>query len=693
MRSRSPPLKENTHMLSVLLLALAQDIVLPESVIIAPRANDSVTSTVAKVQHLSGEELRQTGERSLPRAIAKAAGVWVQETSLGGGAPVIRGLLGNQILVVVDGVRLNDSTTRYGPNQSLNMIDPAFVERVDLIRGANSVIYGSDAIGGVVSIWTKRPPVSEGDSAGAELGLTAVTASSGLRADAVYSGSAAGFGWILGGTRSDWGDLTIGGGEEQPFTGYESEGRFASLVTALDEDVSLRVVARRHRDFDVPRTDKLYAGFGQLQPKNADYRYSLQDRSGYLLSYTDQSAGGLADVFQLRLSLHTYVEERDKQKTGSDTATFEQDDVRSLGVGADWKLTSGGGHELTFGFDHFADRVDSLRVDTDTTTGVSTLRDGTFAPGAEYSSSGVFIQDELRDLGAWDITLGARYSRYDFAFNEFDGGAYVEGDFDSFVASAEAARELGEGTRLIGVLSQGFRAPNLDDLAQDGDWAGGTEVHNPDLQPEESVTAELVLEWSRERYDASLAAFATEIDGYIGRILTDEGDPATTGDEEYLRINSGKLSLTGLEYSARRYLGDGPYSLGVQAAYVRGRQYDENEASLDGVHARRIPPLFGRASLRYDAPSVDAKLRWSELSLVFAQEQDRLHPEDVSDPRIDPDGTDNWATLNLDLGGRMNESFDWNIGLHNLLDERYRVHASGFDSPGFGLVFGVRGHF
>ena len=208
-----------------------------------------------------------------------------------------------------------------------------------------------------------------------------------------------------------------------------------------------------------------------------------------------------------------------------------------------------------------------------------------------------------------------------------------------------------------------------------------------------SVTAELALEWSRERYDASLAAFVTEIDGYIGRILTDEGDPGTTGDEEYLRINSGELSLTGLEYSARRYLGEGPFSLGVQAAYVRGRQHDENEASLDGVHARRIPPLFGRASLRYDAPEPSEKVGWSELSIAFAQEQDRLHPEDVSDPRIDPDGTDNWATLNLDLGGRLNESFDWNVGLHNLLDERYRVHASGFDAPGFGLVFGLRGHF
>jgi len=680
-------------MISVLLLSLAQDIVLPESVVIAPRASDSVTASVAKVRHVSGAELRSTGERSLPRAIAKAAGVWVQETSLGGGAPVIRGLLGNQILVVVDGVRLNDSTTRYGPNQSLNMIDPAFVERVDLIRGANSVIYGSDAVGGVISIWTRRPPITPEDSVGLDVGLSAVSSSSGLRADAVYSGSAGGFGWVLGGTQADWGDLTLGGGEEQPFTGYESEGRFASLETALERDRSLRFVVRRHRDFDVPRTDKLYAGFGQSAPKNEDYRYSLQDRSGYLMTYTDDAVGGFADIFQLRVSLHTYVEERDKRKTGSDTTTFEQDDVRSAGVGGDWKLTAGGRHDLTFGFDHFADVVDSIRIDTDTLTGTSTLRDGTFAPGAEYSSTGVFLQDELRDVGAWDVTFGARYSRYDFAFDEFGGGAHVEGDFDSFVASAEAARELGEGTRLVAVLSQGFRAPNLDDLAQDGDWAGGTEVHNPDLEPEESLTAELVLEWSRSKYDASLAAFATQIDGYIGRILTDVGDPATTGDEEYLRINSGELALTGLEYSARRYLGDGPFSLGMQAAYVRGRQHDENEESLDGVHARRIPPIFGRASLRYDSPDPGEKIEWSELSLVFAQEQDRLHPEDVNDPRIDPDGTDNWATLNIDVGGRLNEAFDWNIGLHNLLDERYRVHASGFDAPGFGLVFGLRGHF
>ncbi len=679
-------------MITALFLALSQDVVLPESVILAPRASDAVTSTIAKVQHINGDELRATGERSLPRAIAKAGGVWLQETNQGGGAPVIRGLLGNQILIMVDGVRLNDSTTRYGPNQSLNMIDPSIVERVDLIRGANSIVYGSDAIGGVVSVWTINQSPTPETSVGAEFGLNAVGVNSGLRADGVTHGSVGDFGWVLGGSQSSWGDLTLGGGEEQAFTGYESQGRFASLEHAIDTSRSLRFVARRHTDFDVPRTDKLYPGFGQTEPSYEDYRYSLQDRSGYLLAYTDDSAGGFSDTFQLRLSLRDYAEERDKQKRGSDTTVFQRDEVRSLGLGADWKLLVAGRHQLTLGFDHYSDRVDSRRVDTDTVLGTTTIKDGSFAPGAEYMSSEVFIQDELEGLGPWDFTLGARYSRYDFAFEDFGSGDLTEGDFSAFVASAEAAREIGDGRRLVAVLSQGFRAPNLDDLAQDGDWAGGTEVHNPDLDPEDSLTAELVVEWSREAWDASLSVFSTQIDGYIGRLLTDVGTPAT-GDEEYLRVNSGELTLTGVEYSGRRYLGLSPFSLGVQAAYVKGRQEDENEPSLDGVSGRRVPPLFGRTSLHYDAEDPTSHLQWAELSLRFAADQDALHPEDISDPRIDPDGTAGWATLNLDVGGRLNEAFDWNLGLHNLLDERYRVHASGIDAPGFGLAFGIRGHF
>ena len=167
-------------MITAFLLVFAQDVILPESVILAPRTSDTVTSSLAKVQHLSGEELRATGERSLPRAIAKVGGVWLQETNQGGGAPVIRGLLGNQILIMVDGVRLNDSTTRFGPNQSLNMIDPSIVERVDLIRGANSIVYGSDAVGGVISIWTVNQSPTEETFVGGSFGLVGFGLGGGL---------------------------------------------------------------------------------------------------------------------------------------------------------------------------------------------------------------------------------------------------------------------------------------------------------------------------------------------------------------------------------------------------------------------------------------------------------------------------------------------------------------------------------
>ena len=180
-----------------------------------------------------------------------------------------------------------------------------------------------------------------------------------------------------------------------------------ALFPVMTDDRSLRFVARRHRDFDVPRTDKLYAGFGQTGPSHSDYRYSLQDRSGYLIAYTDERPDGFADTFQLRVSARAYTEERDKQKTGNDTAVFERDDVRSLGLGADWKLTLADRHALTFGFDHYADRVDSTRIDTDTITGTTEEKDGQFAPGAEYMSSGLFIQDELLGLEGEDVLVVA----------------------------------------------------------------------------------------------------------------------------------------------------------------------------------------------------------------------------------------------------------------------------------------------
>ena len=670
----------------------------PQTVVTAPRSEQAITSTAAKVTVVTGEELEQTGERSLPRALSQAAGVWVQESNLGGGAPVVRGLLGNQILIVVDGVRLNDSTTRFGPNQSLNTIDPAIVDRIEVIHGSSSVLYGSDAIGGVILVWTKRrtPAGQGGDSAvHGGFSLEYSTAIDGGRASDWLSGASESFGWLGVLSAANYHDLEGANGERQPFTGYHSNSAFGTLETDLGDARNLRFSAMVHRDFDVPRTFQLVPGFGRYQAPFEQYDFKLQERERYQWTFDDRSDGGFADRMQARLSVRRYNEQRDRRRTGSDTQIFEDMQVETIGLGADWRKAVGEGHLLTYGFDFDRDEVDSFRIDTDRTTGDTQRRDGMFAPNARYSGLGAFLQDEIIAWAPTFVTLGLRYSYFDFAFDDTEGPGRIDGDFDALTASVEAAHELDEGTRVAATLAQGFQAPNLDDLANDGDFAGGIEEANPDLDPADSLMAELALELTREAWSGAAAVFGTRIDDYIGRNLIDEGDPNVDGDETYQRANAGRVELWGIELTGRHRLGEegSPWAVQGVTSIVRGRQFDKT-LDPDGVDLRRVPPWNGRIGLLWNRPRVaSAGLDSAQLSFSWADQQDKLHPEDASDPRIDPRGTDGWGVVDLDFAGPLAERVRWNISLVNLLDEDYRVHGSAVNGAGRSLVVGISASF
>lgn len=677
-----------------LLLLVAQGVQLPETVIRAPRSQETVTTNAAKVTVLSGEEIRKSGQDSLPRAIGQLAGVWVQETNFGGGAPIIRGLVGNQILVLVDGVRLNDSTTRFGPNQSLNTIDPNIVDRVEVIRGSSSVKYGSDAIGGVISIWTKRRAARSQDSGehrepieGGFNGIYNSAVEGGL-ASVNLSGALDDHGALVVGSIHDFNDLKTADNDTVENTGYHGHSLFGAYEYAVGTGQTLRLTARANRDFNVPRTDKLITGFGQTQPSNDVWHYSLQDRRGYMASYTDESEGGLTDAFQVRTSVHSYLEQRNRVKTGATTRRFEQDDVQTLGLGMDWRKLVGDDHLLTWGFDFNYDDVDSVRRDADVGSAPVEKR-GAFAPDAKYARAGVFLQDEILAFDPWYMTVGLRYSYFDFSFRDFSTSQKTSGDFDALTASLEVGRDLAEGVTATATLAQGFRAPNLDDLANNGSFGGGEELANPDLKPEESLMAELALAVERRIWGGTIAVFATTIDDYVGRVLIDAGLPGVSGDETYRRENTGTVDLLGAELGVRRQLMslDSPFSLSATASYVRGTQDDPQLG--DNISARRIPPLHGMAALNYDPSEPFYQVGYARFYALWADNQDRLHPNDVSDPRINPGGTPGWTTWNIDFGGAINANSEWYAGLYNITDKSYRVHATGFNAPGARIVFGL----
>lgn len=179
-----------------------------------------------------------------------------------------------------------------------------------------------------------------------------------------------------------------------------------------------------------------------------------------------------------------------------------------------------------------------------------------------------------------------------------------------------------------------------------------------------------------------------------------------TGDETYMRDNAGKARILGADLAvSRRLFGpESPWSARARLGWAYGRQFDDTidpntgSATFDDVPFRRIPPLFGRVGLVWDGSGQRERVDLAELSVAFAAEQDQLNPGDVSDPRIDPNGTDGWATLNLDLDGPLGTfggpqasglAARWRLGLHNLTDAEYRVHASGLDAPGFNVVVGL----
>lgn len=691
----------------------AQVVQLDEVLVTAPRSARPATASGLGHQVFTAKDLARTGERSLPRQIERAAGVWVQETNLGGGAPIVRGLVGNQVLIVVDGVRLNDSSTRTGPNQSLNSIDPAIVDRVEVIRGPASVLWGSDALGGAILIWTKRRRAgSDGPTVGTDLlGISSVE---GGRAS-VFGSTATDTWGVLGvGSYQTFEDLRAGDGETQEFTGYDGYGGFGSLERDLGEQRTLRLTARVWNDDDVPRTDTLTTGFptevgGAPTPPSDLRRHFDPQLSGQLqLNYTDRARGDFADTFEARVALRTSDERRERITVGSpNTLRVERDEVTALSVGLDWRRAHSTNQMLSFGLDLQQDWIDSSQVRRNLTTGAQTDFNGSFAPDSRYTTAGVFAQNEWFGVAGWDFTFGVRGSFVDFAFDAFEqpvaalpddeGG---DGSFGAASASLQAARDLATNWRISQTLASGYRAPNLQELAAVGDFFGGVELPNPDLDPEQSLFYEIGVDTVQGRWKGGVAAFVNHVDDAIGRVF-DADASAALGDTTYRRENQGRLLLWGLDAAASVRLGgtDSPWHLDGRMAYVRGRQYDDTidedtgEAPLDGVEARRIPPLFGAFGPTF-VPN-EMLFGWIDragVELVFAARQDQLHPDDISDPRIDPNGTPGWGRLDLFAEGPLGKSSPqnrWRFGVQNALDKNYRVHASGFDAPGITAYLGI----
>ena len=661
---------------------------LGETIVTATRSKSKALGAAYATEAISTETIRERAYRTVPQILRDTPGVMVQETSHGQGSPYIRGFTGYRNLLLIDGIRLNNSVFRSGPNQYWNTVDPLSVERLEVVKGPGSVLYGSDAIGGTVNVITKNPD-TYGPGVGRAGSLyqryASAEHSSTSRLE-LGASSEEQLGVLMGVGYKDFGDLE--GGRDtgvQPNTGYDEWNADLKLERFLDADQRLVFAYQNVRQNDVPRTHRTVDAVPfEGTSVGSDLRRDLdQERQLGYLQLQAENQDAFYDSYQVSLSWQRQAEERNRIR-GNGNPDRQGFEVDTLGFFMHLSSPSPVG-KWTYGLDYYHDRVDSFRDGQPI--------QGPVGDDATYDLFGIFVQDEFELSQRLRVTLGGRFNYAGADANSVldpvsNTQTSVDENWSSWVSSARFVYGLvDDRVNLFGGISQGFRAPNLSDLTRfDTARTNEFEIPAPGLDPEEFLSFELGVKGQLEELSSQVSLFYTDIKDQISLFPT--GNTNTAGEAEITKANVGDGYVYGIEAGAALELGS-DWTLFGNATYIEGKAetFPTSAPVKSKEYIDRLMPLSAQLGTRWDEPEGE---RWAELLAVFADDADRISPRDAADSsRIPPGGTPGYLTFSLRGGWQISEALSLNVGLENLLDEDYRIHGSGQNSPGRSLVLGL----
>jgi hemoglobin/transferrin/lactoferrin receptor protein len=643
----------------------------------ATRRAESTFDVPVATAVIDRDEIRAAAPQTVMDALRGQAGAYVQQTTPGQGVVILRGLKGSEVLHVVDGFRLNNAIFRNAPNQYVALVDSQSLARIEAVRGPMSALYGGDAMGGVVQMltWEPRFDGSEWQARGLLRSMYGSADDSTLsrvegalgRERLVMSGGA---------TYQDVNERRVGGGEELPYTQFTAraaDARVRALVTAGNEFTLSLQYSEQPR---TPRHDELTPGYGQAQASSAVYWFEPQRRDFAQLRWRGSNPIRAWDSAEAQVGQQRMEDGRRNRDSGSNYEDRESNVDTSRGLAFQASKAVGASHHLTYGFDHYDDEVESSRTRTDVATGATSVRAPRFPDGSTMSQAGAFVADDWSVGERLDVLGGVRWNTSRTRLPASGEFAATTVENDGFAANLGVACEVTPGWRLVANFGQGFRAPNVFDLGTFGDRPGNRfNVPNPDLEQEQVTTLDAGWKVRNDRLEGELIGFYSRYRDKITSVLT--GEVTDSGRLVVQSQNAARLVLYGAEFSLRHRLSDA-VEWRTQLTWTRG----EETSAGDDHPADRIPPLNGSAGITWRPTT-----RWTlDGWLDFADRQDRYSPRDEIDPRIQPDGTPGWATLNARATWEASEYAYASLQYGNIGDHRYREFGSGLDAAGRGIV-------
>ncbi|MDP2687001.1 MAG: TonB-dependent receptor [Aequorivita sp.] len=703
---------------------------LDEVVISGSRWRQSSDDIPTKIISISAKDVALQNPQSAADLLSVSGKVFVQKSQQGGGSPIIRGFATSRLLYSVDGVRMNTAIFRSGNLQNVINLDPFAIENTEVLFGPGSVIYGSDAIGGVMSFQTLTPQLSLTDK-------PFITGKANTRYSSANNEKTGHFDVNLGFKKWafitsisswDYDHLRQGShGPEDYIKDYYVQRQDSTDVVVRQEDKLLQIPSaysqinamQKIRFQPNENWDFQYGfHFSETSPygrydrhtrvRNGTARYAEWDYGPQIwmmnnLNVSYNANNSVFDEMSLRLAHQWFEESRIDRSFNNNERNAQNEEVAAYSVNLDFKKATGEKNTFFYGVEYVIDDVKSEGELTDISTGISEVGPARY-PQAQWQSIAGYITDEFKVSDKFTLSAGARYNHilldaefdttfYPFPFTEANlskgaltgsiGGVYRPAD--SWVMSAN--------------LGTAFRSPNVDDLGKVFDSEpGSVVVPNPDLKPEYAYNADLgIAKVFGDVVKVDITGYYTHLkDVLVRRDFQLNGLDSIVYQGELSQVqaiqNAAVAKVYGVQAGVEVKLPKG-FGFSTDVNIQKGEEELDNGKTSPSRHA---VPFFAVSRLNYKANKLQMEVNLSYQAKRDFEDLPEEEKQKTEFYALDENGnaySPSWYTLNFKALYKLTDTFDVSGGIENLTDQRYRPYSSGISGAGRNFILSLTAHF
>lgn len=655
--------------------------------------------------------------------------VFIQKSQLGGGSPMIRGFSTNRLLYSVDGVRMNTAIFRSGNLQNVISLDPFSIEQTEVLFGPGSVIYGSDAIGGVMNFQSLSAQLSTNDSM-INYGSTSLRYSSANQEQTIHSHF--GLGWkkwaaLSSFSFSKFDDLRMGSNgpkdyEREVFvervneadiiinnpnpniqvpSGYQQKNFLQKIRYKPNKQLDIIYGFHYSESSDYARYDR-HLRERNNRPRYGAWYYGPQKWMMNLIQLNWKRNLALFDQMNLRLAQQSFEESRNSRDFGSLIKEKRIENVEAYSLNLDFQK-KWNKHSFYYGLEAILNDVKSKGFDKNIGTGLSEKGPSRY-PNSNWYSTGIYLNDHLQLSNRFILELGARYN-FTYLESAFDTSFYPFPFTKAILQNKSITGNVGivfkasEKVKLYGSAAKAFRSPNVDDIGKVFDSEpGSVVVPNPQLEAEEAYNIEYGFDLmiaKKIRLDG--AVYYTWLDqAMVRRDFSLNGKDSIVYNGELSQVqaiqNAAKAEVFGFQFGLQISFNKN-LSLKSNFNYQEGVEEMDNGENSPSRHAA---PWFGSLRLNYSKKQFQAEfylLANGERAYKDLNIGERGKAEIYAADKLGRPYSPAWYTLNTKINYSFNSHFNLSLGLENILDKRYKTYSSGIAAPGRNFISSIRYQF